>query len=349
MFSRSFLQLGSDQVTTLSEIRRIYESFGSSEFFGLFAYATQSGLRSFEFEFGEGFWGDTANRWLFGIDYGRTQPAALREMLRKANSDIRIFDGDWLVKQDRFIPRHDFHAKFSMLKSQPEDKVGVIIGSGNFSSNGLRRSVEAGTTIQLKGSDPDYQVQLGDLIERAEKLWLEATPLTSIIDEYEDRWSDSLIVTGGDVVEPDEIDVVNGDYVWIEAGYVTKNRGEFTPGNQIDLPRGMCRYFGFVLQEGREPNSTIGAINFVTPDGITHQKNLRLGNNMMEKITLPMPERCGLDLYDGKILTFQRDDNHYFVNALESDDFERVFGDQLGQVFSMGSGRRYGLISSRAR
>jgi len=125
---------------------------------------------------------------------------------------------------------------------------------------------------------------------------------------------------------------------------VTKNRGEFSPGNQIDLPRGMCRYFGFALEEDRSPNTIIGSVDFVTPDGAPHQRNLRLGNNMMEKITLPIPEQCGLEMYDGKILTFRRDNNRYFINALETDDFERVFGHRLDQIFGMGSGRRYGLI-----
>lgn len=311
-----------------------------------FAYATQSGLRAFEFEFGEGFWGATTTRWLFGIDYGRTQPAALREILNKNNAEIRIFDGEWLVEQDGFIPRRDFHAKLSVVKNEPENKVGAVIGSGNFSSNGLRRSIEGGATIQLSGPDPDYRFDLAELLENAEKLWLEATPLTSIIDEYERRWSDLLNVTADDFLGPDEIEVDDGDYVWIEAGYVTKNRGEFRPGNQIDLPRGMCRYFGFALEEGRAPNTIIGSIDFVTPDGVVHQRNLRLGNNMMEKITLPIPEQCGLDLYDGKVLTFRRDGNRYFINALETDDFERVFGDRLDQVFGMASGRRYGLVSS---
>jgi len=155
MFSSAFIQLGSDGNTTLSEIRKMYESLEVTEFFGLFAYATQSGLRAFEFEFGEGFWEATPTRWLFGIDYGRTQPAALRRMLYKSNAEIKIFDGDWLVEQDGFIPRHDFHAKLSVLKNEPEKKLGAVIGSGNFSSNGLRKSIEAGATVQLSSSEPD--------------------------------------------------------------------------------------------------------------------------------------------------------------------------------------------------
>lgn len=64
----------------------------------------------------------------------------------------------------------------------------------------------------------------------------------------------------------------------------------------------------------------------------------------MEKITLPIPETHGFDLYDGKVLVFQRTEQGFRMSALEATDFEAAFGDRLSVVMTMGSGRRYGHI-----
>ena len=67
---------------------------------------------------------------------------------------------------------------------------------------------------------------------------------------------------------------------------------------------------------------------------------------MMEKLSLPIPEAHGFDIYDGKILVFHRAEGGRFVmRALEADDFETAFGDRLSEVRVMTSGRRYGHIT----
>ena len=74
---------------------------------------------------------------MFGIDYGRTQPQALRFMCEKENTNVRIFDGPWVLDQNGFIPRRDFHAKMALLINPEAVRFGMVIGSGNFSSNGM--------------------------------------------------------------------------------------------------------------------------------------------------------------------------------------------------------------------
>src|SRR5690606_24723782 len=92
-------------------------------------------------------------------------------------------------------------------------------------------------------------------------------------------------------------------------------------------------------------NSVIGQVVFETPTGKPVANNLRLGNNMMEKISLPIPEAHGFDIYDGKVLLFQRSEDRFVIRALEADDFETSFGDRLAEVRVMNSGRRYGHIT----
>ena len=330
-----------DAPNTLSEIRRIYTKVGATETFNLFAYATQSGLAAFDLKFGNDFWETTSTRWLFGIDYGRTQPIAIRNICEKPNTIVRLHDGEWLVGQKGFLPRRDFHAKISFLLRPDDNRIGVVTGSGNFSSNGLKKSIEAGASLHASCNAEQSRSFLQSF-DLANSFWEQATPAETILEKYEERWSASFArqaesESGGEILGPQSL-------FWIETGYVTKNRGPLKPGNQIDLPRGMSHYFGFQTPPNLAPNSTIGEITFETPSGRLVTKNLRLGNNLMEKITLPVPEDHGFDIYDGKILIFRRTGDHIKLNALEAADFESTFGDKLSVVMAMSSGRRYGHI-----
>lgn len=339
----TFIHSEVDAPTTLSEIGRVHEWVEPNDFFGFYAYATSSGVASFDNEIDSDFWAKTPSRWLFGIDYGRTQPQALRKICEKENSEVRVFDGAWVIDQEGFMPRRDFHAKLSIQSNVPVGRFGMVLGSGNFSSNGLRRSIEAGSSFCVSGA-AEYARTIEASMNIANDLWDKATPLLEILDIYEERWRDSI--SGGAEEGQGEENDDRGpkDIFWIEAGYVTKNRGVSRPGNQIDFPRGMSRYFGFNSSEDQDVNTVIGAITFETPIGDSVTRNLRLGNNQMEKITLPIPETHGFDIYDGKILVFQASGENYVMRALEAEDFEKSFCDRLSEIRVMGSGRRYGHI-----
>ena len=343
MIFQSFIHTDQASTTTLSEIKRLHAVVGTADFFGIFAYATQSGVASFDLEMGGDFWVNTPSRWLFGLDYGRTQPQALRLMCDKLNAEVRVHDGVWVVGQKGFVPRRDFHAKMSILLNPATACTGLVIGSGNFSSNGLRRSIEAGASVYVDDA-AGYEVCLKTSVDAAEALWQGAVPVTDLLDQYEKNWTAlfPVPVEDGLAVPPQQPGAATA--FWIEAGYVTKNRGPDRPGNQIDLPRGMGRYFGFDYPNELPPNTFIGVINFRTPIGDPASNNLRLGNNMMEKVSLPIPETHGFDLYDGKVLIFQKDEDGFFLIALEQDDFDRAFSMRVSEVRVMGSGRRYGRI-----
>lgn len=342
MRARAFIQSMEGQPTTLSELLRVHTWTGTEGFLGLYAYATQSGAVAFDIALGSAFWDDVPSRWLFGIDYGRTQPQALRYILGKPNVEVRIHDGAWVVENDGFLPRHDFHMKTSFLTNQSAPRFGMVAGSGNFSSNGLRRAAECGTTF-CTSEKAEFKKTFYSAFLAAEALWLSATPAEDIVDAYEQRRKET------DVIEAEALDDPAPNYAdieafWIEAGYVTRNRGADKPGNQIDMPRGMNRYFGFNAPEGLAVNSIIGNVTFEPPFGGAVSNNLRLGNNKMEKISLPIPETHGFDMYDGKVLVFARKAGRFQMWALEAADFEAAFGHRLGAVRMMGSGRRYGYI-----
>lgn len=331
-----FVQDLSTGITTMSEISRVHASVSSDSFFGCYAYATQSGFRIFELSMGEEFWRQATSRWLFGIDYGRSDPRALREVASRANSEVRIFDGRFVVESTGFVPRRDFHPKLAMLKNSASGAQGMVLGSGNFSYNGLQRSVEAGTAFtaaaKLPAAKRIQSVKLG-----FEVLWKDACPLEKVINSYESRLED--FVSSKDAkASSGQSGKAKG--FWIEAGYVTKNRGSAKPGNQIFAPDGFRKFFGL---GGAKANSTlIGEINFQTVIGPEVTKNYRENDNGMEKLTLPMPEDHGFGVYDGKVLDFEPRNGRFLLSAIEKSDFERVYGHRLANIDKMGGGRRYG-------
>lgn len=341
---KTFIQASGADSNTLSELSRVHLWTDTLDFFGAYAYATMSGARAFDLKFGEDFWNTIPTRWLVGIDYGRTQPRALRHLISKPNVEVRVHDGDWVVTQAGFLPRRDFHAKTSFFFNQNQSRYGMVVGSGNFSSNGLRKSIEAAASLQAK-TDNEFERTIKHAADSANTLWADAVSAADIIDQYEAIWTDAAARQTQIDEEMPEIDVGGADIFWIEAGYVTLNRGPDKPGNQIDFPRGMSRYFGFDPSENLGRNSVIGEITFVPPVGEEVTRNLRLGNNLMEKISLPIPETHGFDIYDGKVLVFKKSGDAFNMHALEVEDFEASFGDRLTAVRSMASGRRYGHIS----
>ena len=143
----SFVHQGSSEPTTLGEIQRIRAKISADAFFGFYAYATQSGFRAFELGMGQDFWTEGTSKWLLGIDYGRSDPRALVEIANQKNSEVRIFDGRYVVDSAGFVPRRDYHPKLALLKNASSGDQGLVLGSGNFSFNGLCRSVEAGFSV----------------------------------------------------------------------------------------------------------------------------------------------------------------------------------------------------------
>lgn len=324
--------------TTMSELLRAYKALSPDHFFGCYAYATQSGFRAFELSVGSDFWTETKSRWLFGIDYGRTDPRALRELAGRANAEVRIFDGQFVVNQPGFFPRRDFHPKVAMMENTASDWRGVVLGSGNFSYNGLRRSVEAGSVV-IATTEVEHHQHVQAVRAVVEDLWEGSFPLDDIAGDYETRLAD--LVRSRDAKRSVKTKVTAKAF-WIEAGYVTKNRGQDKPGNQIFAPNGFRRFFG--LRKDKGDSTLIGQITFETEVGPKVTKNYRENDNGMEKLTLPMPEDHGFGVYDGKVLVFEPKDKRFLLTAIELDAFELVHGHRLANVEEMTGGRRFGEL-----
>jgi len=335
---KPFIQIQNQQ-STLAHWKQILagNKFNS---FAAFAYVTDSGVAQIRTQLKNDFGKSRDCRWLFGFDYGRTQPTALQKLNEIGKSAIRIHDGKYVVQSKAFIPRAVFHLKTALTLQKNGYPCQQIVGSGNLSASGLTSGIEAGCVVDYSQVSHKRGTAL---ITTLEELWEKATPLEEVLHDYQTRYAE--------IIEPTVFGSGNGDHAevaslfWIDVGYVTKNRGEDKPGNQFDLPKGSHVYLGVKKVHDPKRNSVLGTLNIKTPDGEIAERRLRFGNNEMEKLTLPIPEQYGYECYDGKILTFRREGNEIVLEALEPDDFFQTYGKHLSSCSKMKSGRKYGTVS----
>lgn len=306
--------------------------------FAAFAYVTDSGVAQLGTHLSPVI-GARGCRWLFGIDYGRSHPAALRRLATIGDSTTRIHDGAYVAQSMAFVPRVSFHLKTALTLEKTGHPSKQIVGSGNLSASGLLAGIEAGCVIDYA----DVAKEDGDVvIATLEEMWEQATPLDEIIDQYEALYEE-VIQPKVSAAKPKAS--LGAELFWIDVGYVTKNRGPDRPGNQFDLPKGAHVFLGVKKVKNPELNSVLADLNIRTPAGTLVERRLRYGNNAMEKLTLPIPEQNGYECYDGKILTFHVEDGQVFLEALEHDDFFQIHGKRISSCSEMQSGRRYGTAS----
>ncbi len=162
-----------------------------------------------------------------------------------------------------------------------------------------------------------------------------------MIEEYEARRNEQI--SKEDLLKP-KIPLKAAVGFWIEAGYVTKNRGKEAPGNQIFFPKGFGEFFKLPSMKIEKKNSVIGPVNLTTLVGPPVTNDLRLNRNGMEKMSLPIPETHGFGVYDGKVLVFEPVGGAFRMSALEANEFDAVYGHRLVDIRRMNGGRRYGAI-----
>ena len=335
---------------TIGRIKKLVERVEPEDFLFCFAYATASGCAEFRRKLGNAFWDEHETAWLFGIDYGRTHPAALEFIAARNNTTVKIVNGADVVAASSFVPTEDFHMKACFARNITDHKYGMVIGSGNFSRSGLIGNTECGVLLTTD-SEQEYTGRFRDIFEKAWALWEDADELDDVLDDYKDRWkSTALNFTSQETADTEQAEEKQaphefGDYkfFWIDVGYVTLNRGPDRPGNQFDLPRGVHKFFCFDAPEYMPVNSVIGDVTFVLGDE-TLIRSLRLGHNYMEKITLPIPEQYGFGAYDGTIIEFERVENGFWIRTFEPNDYLLAHGQDSDLIiYRMGSGRPYGF------
>jgi hypothetical protein len=336
-----------------------------SELDSAVAYATAGGVRSLE-QVMPVAWRAWTKRWLIGIDWCRSEPAALSQLSLLANSRVRIFDGIRLVTRVGCVPDLPFHPKTYVLRGA--HNTAVITGSGNLSHNGLERGHELGqlSVVDDQPGLPEGQLRSAhnSVSQWFDQLWRHASPLRpQLLREYSERYKERTVnptPTDEDVTTPQQAqgrhrisseDLVRlrvSSHLWIQAGRLHANRGAGNPGNQLMMSPMTRVFFGFPAFDV-PPDTSIGTVE-IAYGGQSVSRSLRFSNNSMDVLGLPIPGQEGPAKYDSETLLFtrsERDGHLYFglrLGAGRDESAWRRASDLVHGRFAMTSGRQWGVF-----
>lgn len=342
---------------------------------GAYAYATAGGavLLVDRLQRAIGGWEVAEKRWLVSLDWGHTEPEALDFLASLPGSQVRIPNAAQVLAAG-LVPRTCFHAKTLLLdQSQKADKppATLAIGSANMTVSGLRFGYEhVSVATWLPGALSRaartelaaMQAQAG----RIESLWRRSRKVDrKLVNEYRalrvrvrarprrgsDRPEDSSFrvrelerTLHFDFERLAELRTANS--LWVEVRYVVPNRGAGVPGNQVDLAAGTRAFFG--LDPTRRPRNTpLGTLR-IEYAGRESARNMRFGNNSMDKLDLPIPGVDGPPSYDGEVLRFDRlggDRFRLVVGTAAQAARWKAASTAAGTSYRMNGGREWGVLS----
>ena len=331
---------------------------------GLYAFATNKGARLFGAAAAASpNWSNAHKRWVISIDGGVTEPDALRYLLRLRRSEVRIHDAEELITR-RLRPIHRFHPKTLLLERphNPSTTVGLLVGSANLTFNGLCYGHEHALSAVATGHTAADAIPASVLpgIADLESAIASATVIDlAFVDRYEairparpsppteeDDARANLILQQQPVIPATQAAALAAaDHLWIDIEYVVANRGRNEEGNQIDMQRGTRVFFGFGDNQLAR-NSPIGSVR-IRYEQHSANRNLRFGNNQMDKLDLPIPGVEGPPSYNNETLLFTREGPSTFRLTLGSAAEIAAWKARsraAGTLFSMRSGREFGVF-----
>lgn len=332
------------------------------------AYATYGGveclLELLEAEAADS-WDKMAKRWLVGIDWMRSEPAALDLLSGLKSSTVRIHDGLAVVGRAGCTPRLPYHPKIYLLHGGGYDS--AVIGSGNLSKNGLSRGHEVGVAITVgKGaSESAARLQFKSLSQWFDGLWNAAPSWQAVRGDYlrvykSKRNFAALVPTDDDSADsaairlnassrgfsPEQLRQLRAaDNFWIDGGKLTNNRGTAHPGNQLMMRRFTRVFFGFEARD-LDRNSDVGSVSIKYGSHVREVSPIRFSDNAMDVITLPLTGAGGPPTYDHRVLHFKRTGVWRFdldVRPRANLSSFQTRSRELGANFKMSSGRTFGV------
>jgi hypothetical protein len=304
-------------------------------------------------------WTAASKRWVISIDGGITEPEALRYLVRIRKTEVRVPDAEGLLTR-KLKPKYRFHPKTLLLEQQATilQPAAILVGSANLTCNGLCFGHEHALSAQAVGAalPPSLSAGLGSL----EKVVTDATvideafidryaairpPKPTLPEEFEDERADHILQDKPVIAATMSASLAAAAHFWIDIEYVVDNRGKHEEGNQIDMQRGSRVFFGFG-DKTLPKNSHVGNVRILYG---THSasRNLRFGNNSMDKLDLPIPSVEGPPSYSGHTLLFTRESPTSFrltVGTATDISNWKAKSRAAGTLFTMRSGREFGVF-----
>ncbi len=331
------------------------------------AYITTQGVKDLISTFNAGLgdrWPLVKKRWLTSFDYLRTTPLALESIDNLQKSKLKIHNTS-VLDRSGCVPNIPFHPKSIIFTGS--DTRFVLSGSGNISKSGLTRGHEAGIIVGVADPVPTGDAQSAACIDAFgtwfDGLWAPATKSSDVLlSRYRDIYESQPNLKNPTPTEDDTapnhtkrgqltpIDLRKlraCSNFWIEADRnITPNRGANLPGNQLMMKRLTRVFFGFSPDDVPR-DSPLGHLEVVYGGHDPHTCSMTFSNNLMDKLTLPIPGVDGPVKYDNENLLFQQIGPSLFRltvgNNTQKAQWRRRSQD-IDAAYKMGGGRAWGVF-----
>ncbi|MBZ5763055.1 phospholipase D-like domain-containing protein [Rhizobium sp. VS19-DR104.2] len=295
------------------------------------------------------------------FDFGITEPEALRRWQALPNTEVRVSGARPLLK-GVLSPGQAFHPKIFAFGTDA-DRFNALVGSANLTSRGFSVNTEAAwsqrgiprtqiekafaiashDTVLLTDALLTAYEDLRERLPRPREIQQEAEPVEPAVPPAAEA-----IPLFRTVIENGEVNAGAFGAMWLEGG-------DFQGGshNQIELPRGAHRFFGYDFNDYNVPqNRGIGTPILRCGARVWEDRLLAWhGNSRMERLNLPTLIQGGFN-YAGTAVMFRRlQDGSFELIITEWDsDLARSWRNasmQRNTLFRLGSiatNRLVGLI-----
>ena len=270
------------------------------------AYVTLSGahllIERFTEKLGAERWLNITKRLITCVDYGITEPDALRTWTALSKSSAHVHNAD-LIGAASFNPKIAFHVKMYEFRSATH--ANLMVGSANLSERALIFNSEAASVhtgiSNLKSLNGSWKrLRTGAVVANAALIAAYDVarkkcppPIHPPISSPASKPTRSL----WDAINSNNCDPLDYEYFWVDAGYLSGGSQ-----NQLELPRGANRYFGFGFEGYDLPQEPIGTVDLGVRAVLNSDRPLSWhGDNRMERINLP----TGFN-YSGNVMLFRR-------------------------------------------
>jgi len=297
-----------------------------------------------------GRWDAIPKELITSFEFGHTDPQALSYLAAIPNFSVNIASVSASSRIAILPPVTNFHPKLYLFdRGTARD---VLIASANLSERALTVNTEMGV-IDQDSSDASV------LDEYWTALLAESVPLTdAILTDYKVRRpvvkkrpvdpdsritpvklpTPKALTVFGDAVAVGTIDPAQFDSLWVEAGTMSSGGSH----NQLELPRGANRFFGFSFSSYTGSRvTTIGHPVLLTNTRTWNNKPLTWhGNNRMERINLPTTIQGGFS-YSGTAVLFRRTPAGYQIAVAKWDSGQAIAwrnaSTQVKAIFKLGA------------
>ncbi len=299
------------------------------------AYVTFGGcsilLKAVEDAVGAGAFAAMPKTLVTSFDFGLTEPGALRHWQGLANATVLV-SGAQRVNEGSLMPLRAFHPKLYAF-GEAAERCNALVGSANLTGRGFSVNTEAAWVQRgLPRLDIDAAFArataettpiTAPLLAAYEALRQRRPPPPEIEQEVQrvdppapvDVATLPLFRTA---IEDGSVNPAEYNAMWIQ--------GEALQGgshNQLELPRGAHRFFGFLFDQYDHPhNMTIGQPVLRSAARYWRDRLLTWhGNNRMERMNLPTVTQGGFDYADTAVMFRRLADGSFelIVTPWESD------------------------------